>query len=168
MRIERGECTAGAAAACLLSPARMLSDQNKNNRLEASLLPSFHDRPVSAVRRKNTLHGRCHKKESRLRDSRAERGRLSDIIPCARVLHPTHLRCVGGFLTHRKSQFPMSQKTDRYCPASVCLSFNQFIRIPHPLQRHRLRRLLQKQHPLRQHLLLRQHQQRHRLCPLRR
>ena len=38
----------------------------------------------------------------------AERGRVSDIIPRTRVLYPTHRRCVGEFLTHRKSQFPMS------------------------------------------------------------
>ena len=49
MRIEKGECTPGAAAACLLSPARILSDQNKNNRLEAALL--FSSPLRAAVRR---------------------------------------------------------------------------------------------------------------------
>ena len=40
---------------------------------------------LSPEAEKDSLRGPCHKKESRLRDSRAERGRLSDIIPCARV-----------------------------------------------------------------------------------
>ena len=32
------------------------------DRVEAALPPSTPDRPVSAVRRKNSLHGLCHKK----------------------------------------------------------------------------------------------------------
>ena len=32
------------------------------NGVEAALPPSTPDRPVSAVRRKNSLHGPCHKK----------------------------------------------------------------------------------------------------------
>ena len=35
------------------------------------------------------------------------------MFPYARVLHPTNLWFVGGFLSHRKSQFPMRQKNSR-------------------------------------------------------
>ena len=35
---------------------------------------------------------------SRLRDARAERGRISDIFPYARVLHPKNLWFVGSLI----------------------------------------------------------------------